>query len=511
MKMWWGKIHGVAFVGLLIRVTIALVSEQVHQADEIFQYLEQAHRLVFGYGYIPWEYRFGIRSWILPGALSPLLQLFKFLQIDDPNLYIPGIKIFFCFASISLIYSAYIIGKNLVSEQAGRIASILTCVWYELIYFSSKPTPEVLATYLLMIVLAIATTRTSPRNPLLFGFICAFSGLLRLQYLPAIAIITIFGCLGYKKREILKIGGSIFLTVIVAGYVDYLTWGSFFASYSNSYLFNAVYKVSSLFGKQPPLYLLGTLAICSVGIFPIVACLSLKKVRQVWLLWLIAASIIVSHSLILHKEHRFVFAAIPIFLILAAVVISDAISQYLSRSSVNQVLTWLLSFFIITTSVCSSFLVFPRESIYIHPRFSKQNSSIIHQQPILKAYLLLSKEPDLFAVLNTFSSWWSKTGGYYYLHRDVPIYFPQHLDFVRKGKLRLYVSHIVCRFNDKGIPGFSPIARIGELEIRKQIYPPAQYRSLNIDTFNVPKEGIDDKYKPTVKTFIVEQRIQPLL
>ena len=499
IEIGWKKIHVVVFIGLLIRITIALVSEQVHQADEIFQYLEQAHRLVFGYGYIPWEYRFGIRSWILPGLLSLLLQPFKFLHFDDPNLYVPAIKIFSCFASVSLIYSAYSIGRNLVSEQAGRIASILTCVWYELIYFSSKPTPEVLSTYLLMIALAIVTTRTAPRNPLLFGFICAFAVLLRLQYLPAIAIIVLFGCLGYKRREILTIGGSILLTVIVAGYVDYFTWGSFFASYYNNYLFNAVHKVSSIFGKQHPLYLLGTLTICSVGIFPIAACLSWKRGRQVWLLWLLAASIIVSHSLILHKEHRFVFAAIPIFLILAAVVISDGISQYLSRKPVNQVLTWFLSFFIVATSVCSPFAVFPYESIYIHPRFSKQNSSIINQQPILKAYLLLSKEPDLFAVLNTFSSWWSKTGGYYYLHHDIPVYFPQHLESIKRKKIRSYVSHIVCRFNDKEIPGFSPIARIGELEIRKQTHPPAQYRSLNIDTLNVLKEGIDDKYQPTVK------------
>jgi GPI mannosyltransferase 3 len=498
-ETWWKKIHIVAFVGFSIRVTIALVSEQVHQADEIFQYLEQAHRLVFGYGYIPWEYRFGIRSWILPGSLSLLLQLFRFLHIDDPNLYIPVIKIFFCFASISLIYSAYIIGRNLVSEQAGRIASILTCVWYELIYFSPKPTPEVLSTYLLMIALAIATTRLSPRNPLLFGFICTLSGLLRFQYLPAIVIVIIFGSLGCKKRDLLKIGGSILLTVMVAGYVDYLTWGSFFASYYNNYLFNAVYKVSSLFGKQRPLYLLETLTICSVGIFPIVALLSLKKTRQIWLLWLSAASIIVSHSLILHKEHRFVFAAIPIFLILAAVVISDAISQYLSRKPANKALTWLLSFFILTTSVCSSFVVFPRESIYVHTKFNKTNTSIVSYQPILKAYLRLSKEPELFAILNTFSSWWSKTGGYYYLHRDIPIYSARHLELVEKREIRSYVSHIVCRFDDKEIPGFSPIARIGELEIRKQINPPAQYQQLDIDTLNVPKEGIDNKYIPTVR------------
>ena len=38
--------------------------------DEVHQSLEQAHRLVFGYGFVPWEYQLGARSWILPGLLA---------------------------------------------------------------------------------------------------------------------------------------------------------------------------------------------------------------------------------------------------------------------------------------------------------------------------------------------------------------------------------------------------------------------------------------------------------
>ena len=30
------------------------------------QYLEQAHRLVFGAGMVPWEYEQGVRPWVFP-------------------------------------------------------------------------------------------------------------------------------------------------------------------------------------------------------------------------------------------------------------------------------------------------------------------------------------------------------------------------------------------------------------------------------------------------------------
>ena len=42
--------------------------------DEIYQTQEQAHRLVYGYGIVPWEFRDGVRSWILPGLLALELQ-----------------------------------------------------------------------------------------------------------------------------------------------------------------------------------------------------------------------------------------------------------------------------------------------------------------------------------------------------------------------------------------------------------------------------------------------------
>jgi hypothetical protein len=31
-----------------------------------FSVTEQAHRLVFGYGLVPWEFQLGMRSWLLP-------------------------------------------------------------------------------------------------------------------------------------------------------------------------------------------------------------------------------------------------------------------------------------------------------------------------------------------------------------------------------------------------------------------------------------------------------------
>src|SRR3569623_3311275 len=43
--------------------------------DEIIQSLEQAHRVVFGRGVLPWEFRDATRSWLFPGALAAIMKL----------------------------------------------------------------------------------------------------------------------------------------------------------------------------------------------------------------------------------------------------------------------------------------------------------------------------------------------------------------------------------------------------------------------------------------------------
>jgi len=243
-----------------------------------------------------------------------------------------------------------------------------------------------------------------------------------------------------------------------------------------------------------------TLASCSIGIFPVVGILSLKKFNELKILILLVLSIVLPHSLITHKEHRFIFAAIPIFLILTAVMISDANFQRRSPKISNKNLFNFLITSVLVMSIFSSLLIFPLQGlIYTRTKFSHFSSYIFSQQPTLKAYLFLHREKNLVAVLNMSSPWY-KTGGYYYLHHDIPIYFPEQLNFVKQKELGSYVSHIVCKMGHEDIPGFQAITRIGSLEIRKQTSPPLQYRSLNIDTQNVRQPEIDDNYIPTIKS-----------
>src|ERR1700683_3620996 len=106
-------LHIVAIVAVLLRLAVAWWSVRITYADELFQYLEQAHRLVYGYGIVPWEFRLAARNWLLPGALAALLEGLRAIGLDTPTAYIPAMRSIFALLSVCLVYASYAIGRNM--------------------------------------------------------------------------------------------------------------------------------------------------------------------------------------------------------------------------------------------------------------------------------------------------------------------------------------------------------------------------------------------------------------
>jgi GPI mannosyltransferase 3 len=497
LSNWWNRLHLIAVIGLVIRLILALNFDNIYHPDEIFQYVEQAHRWEFGYGNIPWEYRYGIRSWVLPGFIAGLLHLLHIFHIEDPNIYVPAIKTIFCIFSISIIYSSYIITRNIASEKAARVASVAACFWYELVFFAGKAMPEIISTYLIALAIACLVTKPQIRNSILFGISCGLITILRYQYLPVIIILFVLAAFKWSKRQILLVSMMIVFAVMGAGYVDYLTWGSFFASYYNNYLYNSVYKVSELFGVEPFSYYF------TGGAF-IIAVLSYFLTptnNKPWILFLCILGVILPHSLIPHKEFRFIFAVVPLSLILVSIVIS---SGFKPDKSIEPVTTFLIKKFLIRDSNLFKIGKFIGQKISLS-LFAVATFSIViglvnlpKVQSTLSAYLFLHKESDLVAIFNNYSGW-GNTGAYYYLHRNVPIYYTNELENFDLDYHVPYVSHIICHKNERAISGFTTIFRDGDLEIRKTTNPKKKYPKLNIDTINFPQKGVDDMFTPTVK------------
>lgn len=492
---WWKYLHGVALVGLLLRLAVALLSDFVYHPDEIFQYLEQAHRLVFGYGYIPWEYRYGIRSWLLPGFLTLVLQGIRWLHLDSPHSYIPLMKGLGCLLSVSLIYAAYVVGWHLASELAGRLASGVVCGWHELIAFAAKLTPEVLATYSLTVALACLVAPPGRWRAIAFGLLCALTVALRLQYLPAVAVLALAALVLWVRHywgTLLLATCAFGLGIGLAGWLDYISWGSFFASYINNYLYNQVYGISSVWGDSPPSYYVRLIAENSYYLFPAAIAVSLIRPPRPWLLLVLVASIVVPHSLIGHKEPRFILAAVPLLAIILGMAWASLVTMggsWRKTAGPDPIRRISQRWLAIATATLLAVLCW---------RGVLQDTAGLANKGILTAYRYLYDQPRLAVLLNLYTPWYG-TGGYYYLHRDLPIYTQGDLTDAAPADYQRYVSHIVCAAGEAAIPGFVPIAQFGDVEVRQLQLFPDQYETIDAQPRQPQQPEVDGVYQPTVQ------------
>jgi GPI mannosyltransferase 3 len=476
----WQGVHVLVIAALLLRVAVACWFEQYDHADSLFQYLEQAHRVVYGYGFIPWEYRFGIRNWLLPGTLAGLLAFFRLLGLSEPTVYVPLLKSTFAIVSVSVVYASYVTGRNLFGEQTGRLAAVFAAFWYELIAASVLATPEVLGAYAIFGGLALLSGAPGRRRTMLAGLLLGTGVVLRVQYLlPAGALWgVVVLARGWRPARAVAMAGAAVLAF--AGALDAWTWGLPFMSYYNNIALNLGAGVSLIFGQEPMGWYFVELASASAGLYGIAIAGGVLTWRQSWPILLLIACVLVPHSLVPHKEYRFVFLAVPLLLLLLAATVAevlprlwDAFGTRLART------TAIIAVLAVSALMCVTAEVFERDDR-------------------LLAALDLSRRDGVSAVLDLTGEW-TESGGFYYLHRNVPFYFEEQLGGLPATDIRGIVSHVVAWADDADIPGFRLAATYGDVAILEQISPPAAYRRLAKDSREPREPRVEDHLRPTVR------------
>ena len=310
----WPGLHIVAIVAVLLRLAVAWWSVRITYPDELFQYLEQAHRLVYGYGIVPWEFRLAARNWLLPGTLGVLLEVLRAIGLDRPTIYIPLLKSLFALISVSLVYASYSIGRNLFCERTARLAAVVAAIWYELLYVTSVATPEVLSAYAIVGALALVTGHASARRAVLVGLLLGASIALRVQYVVPATALWFLVVIKWQRRCALNAALAGAIVIGFAGLLDAWSWGTAFISYYNNLNFNLLLDKEDAFGRSPLLAYFYWLVTASAGLFLVAAGYGAIRWKRCWPILLLLACVLVPHSLIPHKEYRFVILAVPLLL-----------------------------------------------------------------------------------------------------------------------------------------------------------------------------------------------------
>ncbi len=99
-------------VGAAYRLYISFTDDGIFWPDEIYQSLEPAHRLVFGYGLVPWEFIDGARNWALPGFVAFLLKLAVAFGLSEPRQYLGVVHVAFVAIAAGTVWGVYQLARS---------------------------------------------------------------------------------------------------------------------------------------------------------------------------------------------------------------------------------------------------------------------------------------------------------------------------------------------------------------------------------------------------------------
>ena len=455
---------GLAFAA---RAAVALSGDFVLHPDEIMQYLEPAHRLAFGNGIIYWEYFYGARSWLVPGTVAGLLLLFDAVGLGQPVWYVGGVKLLFCAISLAIPASMYCFARRHFGETAGRAALLAGAFWYELAGFAHKPMTEFVATAPLLALLALCARPSLEDRRAVWtaAFLACFTAAIRLQYAPLALVLLGVVFLRTGKQMQLTLAAAGF--TLAFGLFDAVAWdGGLFHSYVTNIRYNLILGPMRT-GESPAWQFLLWLTLASLGLIVLCLAAALRHLRRYGFLLGLIALILLAHSLQEHKEYRFIFAVIPLWLLIGA----DLAARLAAQGDGARRLAGLAAAGFATVSLAGILNGLPyQEGVY---RAWSRETGVVgfvrNQDPIFPAYRHLARAPGVSGVWQPDRAYYNLPG-YYYLHRKIPFY-----DGITGRGLNgndeavsTQVSHILTEDPGFSVPGFSLQREFGSVRILRR-------------------------------------------
>ncbi len=439
----WGALA----LGLAARLYLALGDDGIYWPDEVYQSLEPAHRLVYGYGLVAWEFVDGARNWALPGLVAGLLKLCQWVGLDEPRQYLGVVKGLFALCGAATAYGTYRLARaSGADEPSAGVTGAACALAAPLIYFSPRAMSETASALPVVLGLALALERRAPRWKLVLGAsLLGAAVLLRLQ--SGLFCVGLLGVLAARKEWRPALTSLCVFAVWAAafGLLDHLTWadapgaqwGGWFHSALKYLQFNLVEDRSKAWGTSDAGYYAKHLFLSMPALAVLTGLLAVASFRRAAGLALMAAAFLAMHHWVGHKELRFLYPVLPVLFALAGVGLSSLptrVAQIALPATLAAALWSGAGFHSLTMGDVGQYPDRPQSSAY--DDFG----------PVNRMLLAAHDRADLCGVrVDVAHLAWS--GGSTYLHRPVPLY---HLG---QPPLELRLFNYLVTFDQPRLPG----------------------------------------------------------
>ena len=471
----WRLLPPMLALAFAVRAAIALAGDFVLHPDEIMQYLEPAHRLAFGNGIVYWEYFYGARSWLVPGAVAGVLRLFDAFGLGQPWWYVDGVKLAFCALSLAIPAGMYQFARRHFGEASARIALVAGAFWYELAALAHKPLTEFVAAAPLagLLALCVHPEPDRPRVCWQAAVLAVLASAIRLQYAPV--ALLLLGIAFLRTRLKLLLAASAAVAFAAVGVFDGLVWdGGLFHSYVTNVRFNLILG-DLRSGESPAHQFLWWLTVAGGGLSLLCLAGAWHAPKRYGLLLALIVVVVLAHSLQSHKEYRFIFVVTPLWLLIGADLAVRVQRRLATRTATGPLaLPWAIGaaatlFAAVSAMGVLNALPYQARVYQAWSRETGVTGFLRAQDPIFSAYRYLARSPDVAAVWQVDRPYFNLPG-YYYLHRPIPFYdaFTGRAVAGSLAALSASVSHLVSADPELTVAGFSPDRDFGGVRVLRR-------------------------------------------
>lgn len=386
--------------GAVAAVAVAALTRGRLHPDEVFQYLEPAHYVAFGYWEPAWEWSEGLRNWAVPGLLGLLLRAGSAVGLEHPW---AKVGLVWCVCAAVQALGALALYR-LVEERNGRAPALLAlavqATWGGWLLYAARSLGDVLSVAPLLGAL-LWTQRARDKGTLLQGLLAGalLAVACVIRYPSAVFGLPLGLCLLLARRWSALAGMALGSAAVLLGLgaLDWLTWGAPWHSLWAYFHFNFVRGGANQFGTRPWWWYAPILA----GMAPmLLAWPFFQGLKRRDVVVGAFATYLLVVSALAHKEARFLVPLLPLFVAIAAAPAWQLLSRWLHSPRALAVLAVLYGL----SSLSAATL---------------QRTNGLRAD-VTDAFVHLSREADLQGLAVAGLGAW-QTGGRFYLHRQVPL------------------------------------------------------------------------------------------
>lgn len=321
--------------GALARIVAATVGLGFHARDDYFHVLVPALRWVTDPTF-DWDASglpgAGLRSHLVPRLVAGAIRLGHDLGITEPEALLRWLYLWVGAYGLLVVPGVYLVAGRLLSRRGQLVATWLAALHFAMPYAGTRLLIEAMAMPPLVFGLWLVTFPSARRiglGGLFIGLACWF------RFQLGVAAVAIAGVLAWQAmrgeaetrlprimRSVGALAGGGLVAVALQGGYDALTTGRFLGPVLANIAYNAA----------PPAELTRSSAFTYVGLWLLLTVppATLWLAPAMWLaarrlglvVWPFVAFVLV-HSLVPHKEERFMLPVLPLFLVWVAACVDE--------------------------------------------------------------------------------------------------------------------------------------------------------------------------------------------